>query len=180
MSTAPAQPPVLPATAPPDGQAGLQPNPNVPRLPGPTGPGPGLPGFARVSFLPGNSVDTQLSQSVTVTVYAENVKEMTEAVAKLQFDPKILRINNIVTGDLPQRGGVTAQPSKNILNDSGQAEVSFSRQGGVSGSGGLFSIVLQAVGRGNTILTLSGVTMKGANGQPIPSNVPPALVVNVR
>ena len=180
MSTAPAQPPVLPATAPPDGQAGLQPNPNVPRLPGPTGPGPALPGFARVSFLPGNSVDTQLSQSVTVTVYAENVKEMTEAVAKLQFDPKILRINNIVTGDLPQRGGVTAQPSKNILNDSGQAEVSFSRQGGVSGSGGLFSIVLQAVGRGNTILTLSGVTMKGANGQPIPSNVPPALVVNVR
>jgi general secretion pathway protein D len=172
-ATAPAENEPLPTPPPPSG-------PPAPRLPGPGGPGPSLPGFARLSFLPGNSVDTQLSQSITVTIYAENVKDLTEAVARLQFDPKILRVNNIVAGDLPQRGGVTVQPSKNILNDAGQAEVSFSRETGVSGSGGLFSIILQAVGRGNTMLTLSGVSMRGMNGQSIPSNVPPALVVNVK
>jgi general secretion pathway protein D len=148
---------------------------SAPRLPGPV-----LPGFARLSFLPGSSVDTQLSQSVTVTVYAENVKDMVNAAAKLQFDPKILRVTNIVAGDLPQRGGGSVQPVQNILNDSGQAEVSLSRDTAVSGSGGLFSIVLQAVGRGNTTLSLSGVTMRGANGQPVPSNTPPALAVNVK
>jgi hypothetical protein len=139
-----------------------------------------LPGFARLSFLPGNSVDTQLGQSVTVTVYAENIKDMMNAAAKLQFDPKILRVTNISAGDLPQQGGASVRPSQNILNDSGQAEVSFSRETGVSGSGGLFSIVLQAVGRGNTMLSLSGLSMRGANGQPVPSNTPPALAVNVK
>ncbi|MES1260531.1 MAG: hypothetical protein ABUS49_02255, partial [Acidobacteriota bacterium] len=184
MTAPPATAPPVPATSP--AQALTPPatapaaDANPPRLPAPAGPGPVLPGFARVSFLPGNSVDTQLNQTVTVTLYAENVRDMMEAVAKLQFDPKILRVNNIVTGDLAQRGGAPAAPSKNILNDSGQAEASFSRASGVSGSGGLFSVVLQAVGRGNTTLTLSGVTMKGAGGQAIPSNVPPALVVNVR
>jgi general secretion pathway protein D len=173
-ATAPALNEPAPGAAPPE------PAPPVPAFPPPSGPGPSLPGFARLSFLPGNSVDTQLSQSVTVTIYAENVKDLTEAVARIQFDPKILRVNNIVAGDLPQRGGVVAQPSKNILNDAGQAEVSFSRETGVSGSGGLFTVVLQAVGRGNTMITLSGITMKGMNGVSIPSNVPPALVVNVK
>jgi len=136
--------------------------------------------MARISFQQGSSIETQLSQTVTVTVFAENVKELTEAVARLQFDPKILRVNNIVAGDLPQRGGVAAQPSKNILNDSGQAEVSFARDSGVSGSGGLFSIVLQAVGRGNTMLNLSALSLRSKDGQAIPSNVPPALAVNVK
>lgn len=137
-------------------------------------------GSARVSFLPGSNVETQLSQSITVTVYAENVTDLVEAVAKFQFDPKILRVNNIVTGDLPQRGGVAVQPSRNILNDSGQAEVSFARDSGVSGSGGLFSVVLQAVGRGNTMLNLYGLYLRGTNGLPISANTPPALAVNVK
>jgi general secretion pathway protein D len=168
VATVPPANQLPPATAPPADSS-------APRLPGPV-----LPGFARLSFLPGNSVDSQLGQSVTVSVYAENVKDMVNTAAKLQFDPKIIRVTNIIAGELPQQGGVSVQPSKNILNDSGQAEVSFSRPTGVSGSGGLFSIVLQAVGRGNTMLNLSGVTMRGANGQPVPSNTPPALAVNVK
>jgi general secretion pathway protein D len=174
----PAAPPATaPATAAPP-----FPGPTVPAADAPQPPGasPSLPGFARLSFLPGSSVETQLSQSLTVTVYAENVKDMVNAVAKLQFDPKIVRVTNIAISDLPQRGGVSIQPSHNILNDSGMADVSFSRESGVSGSGGLFSIVLQAVGRGNTMLTLSGMSLRGANGQPIPSNTPPALAVNVK
>jgi general secretion pathway protein D len=170
-------PPLATAPAPngPPPATNSAPESSAPRLPGPV-----LPGSARLSFLPGNSVDAQLGQPVTVTVYAENVKDMVNAAAKLQFDPKILRVTNIVAGDLPQRGGVSVQPSQNILNDSGQAEVSLSRETGVSGSGGLFSIVLQAVGRGNTMLNVSGVSMRGANGQPVPSNTPPALAVNVK
>lgn len=115
-----------------------------------------------------------------MTVYAENVNDFTAAAAKLQFDPRILRINNLVAGDLPQRGGVSVQPSKNVLNDAGTADVSLARETPVSGSGGLFSIVLQAVGRGNTSLSVSGLSLRGVNGQPIPANTPPALAVNVK
>ena len=167
-STAPiAAPGLPPATAPPDSAA----------------PPPPDPGAARVSFLPGSSVTTQLSQSITVTIYAENVKDLVQASAKLQFDPRILRISNIVAADLPQRDGVQVQPARNILNDSGTAEVSFARAPGapgVSGAGGLFSIILQAVGRGNTSITVPGLTLGAANGTPFAVGAPPPLVVNVQ
>jgi hypothetical protein len=150
-------------------------------------------GAARISFLPGSSVDTQLSQTVNITLYAENVTNLASAAAHLQYDPRILRINNVMAGDLPQKNlaqknGAPLQPSKNILNDSGQADVSVSRaagDGGASGSGGLFTIVFQAVGRGNTSVTVSGLTLNAASGSAAPgpriaSNLPPALNVNVR
>jgi general secretion pathway protein D len=186
-ATPPAAPPVAatpPATAPPATAPPVAAPPVA--APPATAPPPGGP--ARISFLPGTTVDTQLSQTVNVTVYAENVTDLMSAAAHLQYDPKILRINNIVAGDLPQKNVAQLQPSKNILNDSGQADVSVSRgpgDGGVSGSGGLFTIVFQAVGRGNTSVTVSGVALNsaGANaaaGQRIPSNAPPALTVNVK
>jgi hypothetical protein len=49
---------------------------------------------------------------------------------------------------------------------------------GASGSGGVFTIVFQAVGRGNTSVSVSSVSMNSHAG-PIASNTPPPLVVNV-
>jgi general secretion pathway protein D len=182
MTAPPATAPAIGAPAATSPATGAPPATAPPETPGaaPAGTPATAGGSARISFLPGNSVDTQLSQSITVTVYAENASDLTSAVAKLQFDPKILRVNNIVAGDLPQRGGVSVQPSKNILNDSGTADVSIARDTGVSGSGGLFSVVLQAVGRGNTTVSLSGLSLRSANGQAIATNSPPPLVVNVK
>lgn len=180
-ATAPA-PGTVPMTAPP-ATVGLPPATAPAETPAPPQPPPPPAGMAKISFLPGTAVNTQLSQSITVTIYAENVKDMVQAAAKLQFDPRILRITNIVAADLPQRDGVQVQPAKNILNDSGTAEVSFARvpgSPGVSGAGGLFSIVLQAVGRGNTSITVPSLTMAAATGLAIPAAAPPPLVVNVQ
>jgi hypothetical protein len=124
-----------------------------------------------------------LSQAFTVALYAENVSDLISAAGHLQYDPRILHINNIGVGDLPQKNGAVLTPSKNILNESGSADFSVSRgpnDGGVSGSGNLFSIVFQAVGRGNTSVTVSGMSLAGSTGQPIQSNTPPALAVNVK
>jgi hypothetical protein len=74
------------------------------------------------------------------------------------------------------------EPSKNILNDSGQADMSISRDpgSGLSGAGGLFTVVFQAVGRGNTTVALSGVSLTDSNGQIMGASTPPPLAVNVR
>ena len=169
-----------PATAPPMSAMPMPPPVTAPPAPaGPPAPG----GPARISFLPPNGVDTQLSQQVTVSLYAENVSDLVSAAAHLQFDPRIVRITNIVAGDLPQKNGAQLQPAKNILNDTGTADASVSRgpnSGGVSGSGNLLSITLQAVGRGTTSIAVSGVALTASTGQPIASNTPPVLVVNVR
>ena len=169
-----------PATAPPMSAMPMPPPVTAPPAPaGPPAPG----GPARISFLPPNGVDTQLSQQVTVSLYAENVSDLVSAAAHLQFDPRIVRITNIVAGDLPQKNGAQLQPAKNILNDTGTADASVSRgpnSGGVSGSGNLLSITLQAVGRGTTSIAVSGVALTASTGQPIASNTPPVLLVNVR
>ena len=121
---------------------------------------------------------------MTVTVYGDNITDMTSAAAQLKYDPRILRINNIVAGDLPQRNAqARAEPSKNILNDTGQADMAVSRgpsDGGISGSGGLFTVVFQAVGRGNTNVSVSSISLTASNGQPINVTAPPPLVVNVK
>jgi general secretion pathway protein D len=141
-----------------------------------------LTGPTHITFNPAN-VDTQLSSTVTVTLSADNVTDMVSAAAHLNFDPRILRINNIVLGDLPQRNVAPLEPSRNILNDSGQADMSVARgptDGGVSGGGGLFTIVFQAVGRGTTNVTLSSVALSASTGQPINAVASPPLVVNVK
>jgi general secretion pathway protein D len=174
-----------PATAPP--LAGGPPPTAQPAAPQatltPTAAGPPQAGGpARISFVPG-ALDAQLNSTLTVTLYGDNVNNLTAAAAQLKFDPKILRINNIVAGDLPQRNVGPMEPSKNILNDSGTADMSVSRgpnDGGISGAGAIFTVVFQAVGRGNSTISVGTMRLTGASGQPIAATVPAPLAVNVR
>jgi general secretion pathway protein D len=175
------------ATAPPlPGPPATAP-PLTPPATAPLAPVVGAPaaGQARISFRPA-TVDTQLSSTMDVTIYGENITDMTSAAAQLKYDPRILRINNIVAGDLPQRGiapDARAEPSKNILNDSGQADMAVNRGpngGGISGGGALFTVVFQAVGRGNTNVSVSSVALTASTGQPIQAAPPAPLVVNVK
>lgn len=176
-ASGPAAPPATapPATAPP----ATAPPATAPPAPA----GPALPGGpARISFLPA-VVNTRVNSAFTVNLYAANVTDMLSAAAHIQFDPKILRITNVVAGDLPQRNSAQLQPTRNILNEVGSADVSISRgpnSPGISGSGGLLSIVFQAVGRGNTSVLIPNVTLSSSTGQTIASNVPAPLTVTVQ
>ncbi len=179
-SSTPAAPP---ATAPGAGAAGAPPATAPPATAPPAPAGPALPGGpARISFLPG-VVNTQVNQAFTVNMYADNVTDLLTAAAHLQFDPKILRITNVVAGDLPQRNSAQLQPTRNILNEVGSADVSITRgpnSPGISGSGGLFSIVFQAIGKGNTSVLVSNVALSSSTGQTIASNTPAPLTVVVQ
>jgi general secretion pathway protein D len=155
----------------------VPPVPDAPPPPRPAGP----PGLARITFQPPNALDLNLSQIKTVTIYAENVNEMTQVSASLQFDPKIIRVFNVTPGDLLERTGKGGQMLKNILNDTGivQAGLPVADGNPVSGAGALFQVSLQAVGRGETLLTPITVMLNSANG-PIPATRPSAVVVNVK
>ena len=173
-----------PATAPP-ASAPPATAPPVAAVPGPIATPGQTGGPVRISFLP-PTAETQLNSTITVTLAGDNVNNMLSAAAQVRYDPRILRINNIVAGDLPQRGlapGSPMEPSKNILNDTGQADMAVARApagGVISGAGGLFTIVFQAVGRGNTTVSVSAVSLTGSAGEPIGANAPPPLVVNVK
>lgn len=193
---APARPPVTapPATAPPlqPGPGGLSPVNVMPGSPAAVPPGtvppdnaakaPSPSGPVRVSFTP-PVTEASLGSAVTVTIYAENVTDLASAGARLQFDPRILRVQNVVVGDLPQRSGSQLQPLKNILNDVGTADFSVSRNPqdpGVSGSGNLFTVVFQALGRGNTQVAITNLAVQTSAKQSTNVTGPPPLIVNVK
>ena len=124
----------------------------------------------------------QVGSTVTATVEVNNAKDLAAVQMGLKFDPKILKINNITGGDLIRKNGPELVPSRNVLNDSGQATIGIARDpasGGTSGSGTVLTIVFQAVGRGATTVTVPQLTMTTAAGQPITAT-PPTLAINVR
>jgi general secretion pathway protein D len=170
-----ASPTTTPATTPP----ATAPNPAPPLPPPVTALAP--PGATRVFFQP-SQVDTALSQSITVSVAVEGAADLGSAPMQIQFDPRILRLNNISLGDFLTQGGQQPAFTQNVQNDSGSATIQLSRlpgAPGVSGSGVLVNLNFQAVGRGTTNVTIPNLTLGNAQGQPLAvSN--PQLTVNVR
>src|SRR6185295_16307847 len=103
---APGQPvPVIPGVnAPP---VNLPVSPGAPPLGIPTAPpakpegqpAPAVPSNARVMFAPAQA-SAQLNGTLTVNLTAENVADLASTPMQIRFDPKILRLNDVVRGDL--------------------------------------------------------------------------------
>ena len=193
-ATAPAIPPAAPPmTAPPGVIPGAAPPVTPPPVPQAAMPQPGIPqptqpgvspaasGPVAVTFIAPQS-DVAVGTSVPITVHVNNVNDLAAVQMSMKFDPKILHVNNLTSGDLIKRNGPDLVPSRNILNDTGDASIGIARDpslGGVSGSGGVFTIMFQAVAKGTTTITVPQFTMTGSAGQSIPAAAP-TVTINVR
>jgi general secretion pathway protein D len=183
---APGQPvPAIPGVnAPP---VNLPVSPGAPPLGIPTAPPakpegqpPASQPNARVMFAPAQA-SAQLNGTLTVNLTAENVADLASTPMQIRFDPKILRLNDVVRGDLLASDGQQVAFSKNVLNDSGEATINVSRfptTGGVSGSGSLVTLVFQAVGKGDTVVTAQ-LSLRNSQSQPI-LTVAPQLAASVK
>lgn len=132
-------------------------------------------------FAPGQ-IATQLSAAVTVSLLVQNAADLGSAPMQIKFDPKILRLNDIVRGNLFSGDGQQPVFSKNIMNDTGEATVNLARPpgtAGASGSGTLITLVFQAVGRGDTTVTIPNLTLRNSRSQPL-ATMSPKLVINVK
>jgi general secretion pathway protein D len=166
-----------PPAAPPATVAPAAPPP--PPAP-PVAPAQAPPGAPRVFFQP-SQADTTLSATLNVVVAVENAADLSSAPMQIQFDPKILRLNNVTVGSLMQ-GNQQPAFTQNVLNDNGSATIQLSRlpgTGGVSGSGALVNLSFQAVGRGMSTVTIPNLTLSNSQGQPI-TVANPQLSVTVR
>jgi general secretion pathway protein D len=167
---APAAPP---ATAPPIPL--VNPVPTAVTVPAPAA------SPVQVAFNPPR-LDAPLNSAVPVSITVQNGTDLAAVQAALKFDPKILRLNNVVAGELIGRNGPALTPSRNVLNDTGDVAASVSRDpasGGISGSGGVLTFIFQTIGRGSTTVTVPRLTITGSTGQPIAASTP-ALTVSVR
>ena len=170
VTAPPAGPPV---TAPPVTAPGAQP----PADSQPPAPPPAL----RVAFAPGK-VDAQVAGTVNVNLVLDNATGIFAAPMRIKFDPKVLRLTDVVRGNLMAADGQQVVFTKNIMNDAGEATVNLSRTptaGGISGSGTLVTLVFQAVASGTTTVTIPQFAPRDAKLQTV-LTASPEVVVTVK
>jgi len=135
----------------------------------------------RVYFQPSQATASP-SERISVSLLVEGGDDVASAPMQIQFDPKILRLNDVGLGDYLSRGGQQPVFTKSILNDTGVAVVQLNRPPGargVSGSGTLVTLNFQAVARGATAVTVPNLTVRSAKGAVV-SNSTPRLTVTVK
>ncbi|MGA2267488.1 MAG: cohesin domain-containing protein [Bryobacteraceae bacterium] len=161
-----------PATAPP----ATAPGPGgAPAPPGSGGtPGTAPAGIARVYFLPFQAT-AEVSGRITAGLLIAGGADVASAPIEIQFDPKFLRLNDVILGDFFSRDGQQPVFTKNILNDTGVAAIQLNRlpgSPGVDGSGTLVTLNFQAVARGATTVTIPRFTVRNSRGEVISSSTP--------
>ena len=58
--------------------------------------------------------DIPVGGTVPVNIQVNNVSDLAALQMVMKFDPKILKINNLTSGDLIKRNGPDLVPSRNI------------------------------------------------------------------
>jgi general secretion pathway protein D len=172
-----------PATAPRPGVITAPPGPGgtpAPPLPGPGG-APAPAGNMRVYFEPAQAT-ANASQRITVSLLIEGGADVVSAPMQIQFDPKLLRLNDVTLGDFLSKDGRQPVFTKNILNDTGVAIIQLNHppgSPGVGGSGTLVTLNFQAVARGTAIVLVPHLALRNTKGA-IVLNSTPQLTVTVK
>ncbi|MGA2722268.1 MAG: cohesin domain-containing protein [Bryobacteraceae bacterium] len=171
-----------PATAPPSpGGAPAPPGPG--NTPAPPSPRATLTpaGGTRVYFEPSQAT-VNASERITVSLLIEGGADVASAPIQIQFDPKFLRLNDVLLGDFFTKDARQPVFTKNILNDTGAAVIQLSRPPGtpgVGGSGTLVTLSFQAVARGTAVVTIPHLAVRNTKGAIISSSTP-QLTVTVK
>lgn len=126
-----------------------------------------------------DQVTTSVSGTFSLSLTIQGATNVTSAPMRIQYDPKVLRLNDVVSGDYMAQGGTQPVFAKNIQNDAGTATVELSRPpgaAGASGSGNLVTLTFQAVGRGTSNVSISNLDVRNAQGQPAAGGSPQVAV----
>ena len=117
-----------------------------------------------------------------VNMVIANATDLFSAPLQIKYDPKVLKLNDVVQGNLMSSDGQQVTFTKNILNDTGEADITINRMpgsGGVTGSGIMVTLSFSTLGRGSTSVSAPAFSPTNSQGQPI-SNSSPLLTVTVR
>jgi len=120
-------------------------------------------------------VETRVSSQVSVSAILEGGTDVASAPMQIQFDPRILKLNDVVQGDFLGSDGQQPVFTKNIMNDTGTATIQLNRTPGtpgVNGGGVLVTLNFQAVARGMTVVNIPGLMVRNSQGQPIAAGNP--------
>jgi general secretion pathway protein D len=164
--------PAPPATQPQQPQQmPLAPNPAAPNAASQSPQAQADNAVAKIRFEP-QTLTLKAGQTATLGVVVENVNDLYSIPLLLQYDPKVISVEEVQHGGFLSGGGsqVIAIPWQ-VLKDKGQAIISATRPPstpGVSGSGTLIGVVVKALAPGSTNLSIVQVNAKDSQQKSIP------------
>ncbi|HEY9141928.1 MAG TPA: cohesin domain-containing protein, partial [Bryobacteraceae bacterium] len=119
----------------------------------------------------------------SAAVTLDNGLDVAFAPMIIEFDPKLLHLNDITLGGLFSSGGRKPVFSKNIQNERGAASVILNaipdNPGVTAATGTLVNLNFQAVAAGSGTVTIRSLVVKNSRGSVIHSGSP-ELTVTVK
>ena len=162
-----------PATAPPESNDAAA-APAAAKPPAPGGP-------VKVHFAD-ESLSKAIGETFTVNIDVDNARDVVSAPFMLQYDPKLLSLDNIVAGKFWSGDGEEPLLIKNVQNESGLASIRLNRKPGgtpVAGTGTLLTLTFKALAPGAATLTAANITLNNAQNQMVGSGSP-RLTINIK
>ncbi|HEY3738596.1 MAG TPA: hypothetical protein VGL53_02070 [Bryobacteraceae bacterium] len=123
-----------------------------------------------VSFSPGGEVAAPLGGAVTLNLQVNAKDLFTADGLKVQYPSNLLRLNDVMQGELMTREGQKVIFTKDIRNDKGEVTVWLKRlpgEPGVNGEGTILSFVFSAIGRGAGMVQFETGSLKNSRLEPI-------------
>jgi general secretion pathway protein D len=114
----------------------------------------------------------------TVPLSVNNASRLSAMTLTVTFNPNVLRVRTVQEGTFMRQGGVTASFTPRIDAVAGRVDIVITRSGdqaGASGTGLLAALMFDAVGTGNSTITVSGVA-SSPEGSPVALQFTPVAV----
>jgi general secretion pathway protein D len=159
-----------PATAPPE--AGETPAAAPAPVTKPAAPAANGP--VKIHFAEEN-LSKNVGETFTVSIDVDNARDVVAAPFMLQYDPKLLSLDNVAAGKFWSADGEEPLLIKNVQNESGLASVRLSRKPGssaVAGTGSLLTLTFKALASGAATVSASNITLNNVQTQMVGSGSP--------
>jgi type II secretory pathway component GspD/PulD (secretin) len=172
---APAGTAVVPSPVEPTAPAG--PPRDVTQTPPNAPPGPAGPTATQVIITAPPEMRIASGPS-TVPLSVNNASRLSTMTLTVTFNPNVLRVRNVQEGTFMRQGGVTASFTPRIDAIAGRVDIVITRSGdqaGASGTGLIAALLFDAVGTGNSTITVSGVA-SSPEGSPVALQFSPVAV----
>jgi len=134
---------------------------------------------ARIWLAPEN-INLKVGEQASIDLNAENVKDLFSVPLLLQYDPEMISIEDVHHGGFLSEGDQAVALVESVDKEHGQAMISATRQpntAGVSGHGTLLSVVVRAVRKGSSKVSIVQVNAKDSQQKEIPVLTGDASVV---
>jgi len=125
--------------------------------------------IARLRFDP-PSASIKPGEQITISLVVEDVKDLASIPLMLQFDPKVISVEEVRHGGFLSGGTQEVAIVQRVDKEKGQAIISATRQPntpGVNGNGTLIGIVVKGLAPGSSALQILQVLARDSQGRPL-------------